>query len=77
MKRTARMGKISAVVVMGLASAGAVGCTREAITEIATLSGSYLGDVVAAWSTAALLEAWGLDDDAAEDNSGSMHEHDH
>ncbi len=77
MKRTLRIGRIFAVAVVCLSGAGAVGCTREAVAQIAALSGSYLGDVVATWSTASLLEAWGLESDAADHNGGSMHEHDH
>ena len=86
MKRTFRIGKIFAVLVMCLSVAGALGCTREAAAQIAALSGSYLGDVVATWSTASLLEAWGLESDGAHGDAGSdahnhdagpLHEHEH
>ena len=86
MKRTLRSGKIFAVALLCLSVAGASACTPEAAAQIAVLSGSYLGDVVATWSTAALLDAWGLESDGMHGDSGSdahnhdaepLHEHEH
>ena len=74
------------MALLCLSVAGASACTREAAAQIAALSGSYLGDVVATWSTAALLDAWGLESDGTYGESGSdahnhdaepLHEHEH
>lgn len=79
-----------AVVAMLLAglSLPSVGCDRELAAQVASLSGAYIGDVVAVAATRFLQTVWGVENANAghvyEDDEHSherdvepLHEHDH
>lgn len=57
------------------------GCSREAVGQVATLSGAYLGDVVATLATGCLHDALGVEDGGLNDehahDAGALHDHEH
>ena len=86
MNRAHRSAKgIAATLLCGILP-GAIGCSHEAAAEIAALSGSYLGGVVATLATAGLHEYWGIESASAHDHAetddhaheaGALHDHEH
>jgi hypothetical protein len=75
-----------AVVVMLLAglSLSSVGCDQELAAQMVSLSGTYVGDVVAAAATHLLQTAWGIDGggegaagEGDDHDAQPLHEHEH
>jgi hypothetical protein len=56
---------------------GTIGCDRDALAEIAALTGGYFGDVVNTASTAAILNVWGLEGPEDADADADDHDHEH
>ena len=66
---------------------GVVGCDHEAAGQLATLSGTYVGDLVTVLVTGYLQDAWGVEgaaslgddvhDDGHTHETGPLHDHEH
>jgi hypothetical protein len=83
MKRnTNRARRSITYLLLGCAPLAAAGCTSELVGQIATLTGSYFGDVVTVLATGYLEQAWSVEaDHAHEEEDGHSHSdeplHDH
>ena len=81
MKRTTLTTATVPVVLLCSLLFVAGGCDREVAGQVATLSGAYLGDVVAALATGGLHDALGVEDGAANDEHSHdavpLHDHEH
>ena len=68
------------VVLLGGLPMATTGCDRELAGEIATLTGTFLGDVAAITTTSYLLDAIGIEENpdvSGHEHEGEDHEHSH
>ena len=85
MRRMSRMRRAVWALLLGTCLLAGVGCDEQLTSELAALSGSYLGDVVSVVVTECLQDALGVgavgDGDADGDDhahdAGALHEHEH
>jgi len=72
-------------ILLSCVPLAAVGCDREVIGEVASLSGAYLGDVVTVVATGYLMDAVGIEnlgdalehDEEHSHNTETLHNHEH
>ncbi len=77
MKLTRSVSTGAKAVVVCILMLGAGGCDQDVAGELATLSGAYLGDVVAVVVTASLSGALDVDGGASPDEHADAEEHSH
>jgi hypothetical protein len=73
------------VLLAGMLISGTAGCDQELAGELATLTGAYVGDVVAVSTTEYLLDALGVEhedgthehEDGHSHDTEPLHEHEH
>ena len=84
-RMSARMAGVLVILLCAVLS-GLGGCNRDVTGEVATLSGTFLGDVVAVVATGYLHNALGIEssgsaDESAEDEHShaaeALHDHEH
>ena len=84
-RMSARMAGVLVILLCAVLS-GVGGCNREVAGAVATLSGTYLGDVVTVVATGHLHDALGIEgsgsaDESAEDEHShaaeALHDHKH
>ncbi len=87
MKKKTRVITVLPIALVSCVSiGGSAGCDTDTVAQLATLSGTYIGDVVSTISTGYLLERLGAEgeahgDEHEEEGHGHddepLHDHDH
>ena len=77
MKRTSLITMAALLLLVWSLLPATLGCDREVAGEVATLSSTYLGDVVTVVATGYLLDALGIEDSGFTDDHTHEDEHSH
>ena len=87
MTRTRLLPTVARIVLVCLLLPSSAGCDLELAGEVATISGSYVGDVVTVLVTGYLYDLLGIEGDATADahsnedghshDAEPLHEHEH